>query len=71
MDIAIIPEMPGMAPNIAPVNTPKAMAPMDFSVSTEVNPVMISAIMKPPENGKIYSNSTPDGSMTCMNSKTK
>ena len=43
--MAMMPEMPGMAPKISPVRMPRAMAPMEGRVKTEMSPVQMSASM--------------------------
>ena len=43
----MMPEMPGMAPNISPVKMPSATAPMVSGVRMEMSPVQMSANMLP------------------------
>ena len=45
--MAMMPEMPGMAPNMSPVKMPRATAPMVSGVRMEMSPVQISAYMLP------------------------
>ncbi|MFQ8889670.1 MAG: hypothetical protein ACLR7Z_16290 [Bilophila wadsworthia] len=45
--MAMMPEMPGMAPNMSPVKMPRATAPMVSGVRMEMSPVQMSANMLP------------------------